>query len=149
MKFLKNHKGTSLIEFVLILPVLIVILFGIIEFAIVLFDKAMINNASREGARAGVVYNVDSTGAYSPFNEADIQTIVNNYMAGHLINFSSDSAITTVVPSQCPDPGATGTRQIAVAVTYDYTFFLLPNFVAGLVGMNPLHLSAQSIMRCE
>jgi Flp pilus assembly protein TadG len=149
MKFLKNHKGTSLIEFVLILPVLIVILFGIIEFAIVLFDKAMINNASREGARAGIVFNANGTGAYSPFTEANIQTIVNNYLAGHLINFSSDSATTTVVPSQCPDFGASGIRQIVVTVTYDYTFFLLPNFVAGLVGMNPLHLSAESVMRCE
>jgi Flp pilus assembly protein TadG len=33
------------------------LLFGIIEFGIILYDKAMITNASREGARAGIVYS--------------------------------------------------------------------------------------------
>jgi len=49
MKLLKNHRGTSLVEFVIILPVLMVILFGIVEFGIILYDKAVITNASREG----------------------------------------------------------------------------------------------------
>ena len=32
------------------------LLFGIIEFGIMLYDKVMITNASREGAQAGIVF---------------------------------------------------------------------------------------------
>lgn len=47
-------------EFALVLPVLLLILFGIIEFGLVMFDQAVITNASREGARAGIVLKTPS-----------------------------------------------------------------------------------------
>jgi Flp pilus assembly protein TadG len=54
-----NQKGAAAIEFAVILPLLLVIIFGIIEFSVYFFDKAVITNASREGARAGVVFADD------------------------------------------------------------------------------------------
>ncbi len=160
MKFFKNNKGTSVVEFAIILPVLIVILFGIMEFSLVLYNKAMITNASREGARGGVVFNADSTGDYSPFDETYIRdNIVNPYLGNHLITFSNATATTTVAGSdgsnQCPPldwpplnlPPAP--RQITVTVNYPYTFLVVPNFVPGLVGFNPLNLTAVSTMKCE
>ena len=44
-------------EFAIIAPLLFIILFGIIEFGILIYNKAMITNASREGARAGIVFS--------------------------------------------------------------------------------------------
>jgi Flp pilus assembly protein TadG len=55
MKLLRSYRGTAIVEFAIILPLLLVLLFGIIEFGIILYDKAVITNASREGARAGIV----------------------------------------------------------------------------------------------
>ena len=72
----------------LILPLLLILLFGIIEFSIILYDKAMITNASREGARTGILYRADpQTGEYDPRDLAEIQAVVNNYLQNYLINF--------------------------------------------------------------
>ena len=55
-RFLKKSKGASAVEFAIILPMLVLLVFGIIELSFALYDKAMITNASREGARVGIVY---------------------------------------------------------------------------------------------
>jgi Flp pilus assembly protein TadG len=55
---LQSYRGASAVEFAIILPILILLVFGIIEFSLALYDKAMITNASREGARAGIVAQI-------------------------------------------------------------------------------------------
>ena len=51
MKFFKNEKGQSLVEFVLVIPLLLIILMAIIEFGFMFNSYIVISNASREGAR--------------------------------------------------------------------------------------------------
>ena len=51
-----NNKGNAAIEFAIILPLFLFICLGIIEFSVLLYDKAMITNASREGARKGILF---------------------------------------------------------------------------------------------
>ena len=50
-KFFKCQRGAAAVEFAIVLPLLLVFVFGIIEFGFLLYDKAVITNASREGAR--------------------------------------------------------------------------------------------------
>ena len=52
---LKNQKGTTVVEFAIILPLLLLLIFGIIEFGLFLFNRHVITNAVREAARAGIV----------------------------------------------------------------------------------------------
>ena len=145
-----------MVELAIVLPILLIVLFGIIEFSLILYDKAIITNASREGARAGIVFYADpNTGNYSPLTLNDIgprsgiRTIVNNYVANYLVSSIIVPANTTVAPGQCPPLTDPPPRQIAVTVTYPYTFWVLPNLVTSLVGLNPLNLSAVTVMRCE
>ncbi|MFA7403997.1 MAG: TadE/TadG family type IV pilus assembly protein [Pelobacteraceae bacterium] len=49
------ERGQALVEFALILPFLLLLLFGVIEFGRALFQKNMTVNAARSGARAGAV----------------------------------------------------------------------------------------------
>src|SRR5690606_36137462 len=51
----RRMTGVAAVEFALVVPLLLVILFGIIDFGFMLYDKAMLTNAAREGARAGIV----------------------------------------------------------------------------------------------
>ena len=51
--FKQNEDGVAAVEFALILPVLLVLVFGIINYGILLYDQAVITNAAREGARWG------------------------------------------------------------------------------------------------
>ena len=133
-----NQKGAALVEFAIVLPLLLMFVFGMIEFSIMFYDKAVITNASREGARAGIVYDVPAR-----ISTGDIETIVGNYCGGRLITFGSTNQETTTVSGPCINAGDT----ITVTVTYPYDFLVLPNFVTTLTGS--IDLSAVTTMRCE
>ena len=137
LKKLKAQKGAAAVEFAIILPLLIMLLFGIIEFGIILYDKAMITNASREGARAGIVFDPDG------IPDSDIRNVVKEYCMGHMITFGEDS----IEDGDITITRDTVTGNLTVNVTYTYDFLVLPNFVAGIVG--DINLAAQTIMRME
>ena len=131
-----RERGAAAVEFALILPVLVLILFGIIEFGLLLYDKQVITNASREGARAGIVQ------AATRPDSAAITSVVTNYASNYLVTFADG----TVNPSVTLPMGACvsfGTS-LKVSVTYQYTFLVLKNL--GFTG--PL-LTANTTMRCE
>ncbi|MGN0334309.1 MAG: TadE/TadG family type IV pilus assembly protein [Lachnospiraceae bacterium] len=52
----KDEKGQATVEFALILPIFILLVFGIIDFGWLFYNKIQVNNASREGARYAVVH---------------------------------------------------------------------------------------------
>ena len=54
---INNQNGAALVEFAIVLPLLLMLIFGMIEFSVMLYDKAMLTNATREGARLGILYN--------------------------------------------------------------------------------------------
>ncbi len=147
MKLLKNEKGTSIVEFAIVLPLLIILIFGMVEFAVLFYDKAVITNASREGARAAIVFRADpATGIYTPLSPSDIQGIVNSYVGTYLIGFPRTTATTTSTP--CIVPPTVGIDDFAiVTVNYNYNFLLLPNFLGFLT--SPFTLTATTRMSCE
>lgn len=137
----KTQSGQSAVEFALVLPLLLILLMGIMEFGLVLYDKAVITNAAREGARAGIVY-------LDPSNwktDSDITTVVNNYCKAYLVTFSSNNPVIA-----CQRTGTspyTNNNTLTVTVTYNYGWLVLPGFITSLV--NPLHLGATSTMKFE
>jgi Flp pilus assembly protein TadG len=59
--FLEDKDGQSIIEFALVLPILLLVVFGITEFGRAIMVTNVLNSASREGARfAAVRSNSDS-----------------------------------------------------------------------------------------
>jgi hypothetical protein len=50
-----NNKGNAVLEFALILPLLLLILFGITEFGRAIMTTNVLNSAAREGARLAAV----------------------------------------------------------------------------------------------
>jgi DNA-binding NarL/FixJ family response regulator len=67
---LKLQTGAQLVEFAIILPLLITILFAVIEFGFMLYDQAIITNASREGARGYVSKNESNESILKSIKEA-------------------------------------------------------------------------------
>jgi Flp pilus assembly protein TadG len=141
---LKNQNGGSLIEFVIIAPVLFVILFGIIEFGILIYDKAMLTNASREGARAGIVYSFPDR-----ISDAAIRTAVRNYCEDHLISFDAASVLT--IPITRSGSGNAAGDTLTVTANYPFRFLVFSNVLA-LIGGGAddlVNLSAVTVMRLE
>ncbi|MEW6440405.1 MAG: TadE/TadG family type IV pilus assembly protein [bacterium] len=142
----KEPAGVTAIETALMMIILVPLVFGIVEFGLLFYDKAMITNASREGARAGIVYQFDpDSERRHPGNEVITDTI-NDYLENRLVTFGSAVGPTVTISRNPVNGDAPGDRLI-VDVLYRYDFLVLPNFVAGLVG--GLDLTARTIMRLE
>lgn len=133
----KDQGGTSAVEFALVLPMLVTLVFGIIEFSLLLYDKAMITNASREGVRAGIVLQTPRV------TNTEIQTVVDSYLGNHLVTFGSASSPTTTITRAGDNFG----DPLTVTVTYSYNFLVLPNFITTING--PLNVTATAVMRME
>lgn len=105
MKNLKNQKGQALVEFAIVLPILLMLVMGIIQFGMMLNSYLAIENASREGARAGIVGSTD----------AEIETLIISTSP------SLNPADLTVILT----PSETNRRSgdtLTVTVTYNYKF---------------------------
>lgn len=133
----KGQRGASAVEFAIVLPVLVLLVFGIIEFSVALYDKAMITNASREGARAGIVFRVPSV------TDEEIINVVNTYLGNNLITFGGPVTATTSVTRIGYNPG----DELKVTVNYTYTFLVIPSFVESLSG--GINMVAETVMRME
>lgn len=139
-KKLGEQSGGSAVEFALLLVFLCVLLFGIVEFSLVLYNQAVITNASREGARAGIVYTSGPR-----VSTTDIQAVVNAYCAQYLI-----TAPPMGTPNVTVTPGVDPGDSLTVRVQYHYNFFVLPRLPGGISGwLSGIDLSARTIMRLE
>ena len=132
-----NQKGVAAVEFALVLPVLVLLLLGIIEFSVALYDKAVVTNASREGARAGIVFRDTRV------SDGEISGIVTNYCQNRMITFGSTTQVATTVLRE----GTASGDDLTVRVQYQYQFLAVPKFVVGLAG--GIQLGAQTVMRVE
>jgi Flp pilus assembly protein TadG len=130
-----NERGVAATEFALILPVLLLILFGIIEFGMLMYSRTLITNASREGARAGIVQGPPKR------TEGEIVAIASAYLTGTGVNPAN---VTFTVTGEL----LTNPNTLTVTATYPYPF-LIP-YIPAVVGIpNPLPLTAQTVMRHE
>lgn len=136
MKLKCESRGVAAVEFAIVLPLLLLLIFGIIEFSLVLYDQAIITNASREAARAGVVVRKAKA------TEAQIKTVATNYCQNYLISFgTTPTPAITVSETTNPD---FSTPQLSVTVSYTYSGLMLGPFLSAITG--PLTLSATSVM---
>jgi Flp pilus assembly protein TadG len=55
MMKLKTERGAAVVEFAVILPLLLTLFAGIVEFSLVYLNKQILTTASREGARLGII----------------------------------------------------------------------------------------------
>jgi Flp pilus assembly protein TadG len=136
----RRENGATMVEFAIILPLFIILIFGIIEFGLLLYNKGIITHAAREGARAGVIYD-----AISRITINEIETEVNKYIQNNLVSFSP-STPDIDVNSPCP-PGTASGQELIVNISYNYSFLVLPNFVAALAGGT--NLESEAVMICE
>lgn len=144
----RNERGAAAVEFAVILPLLLLVVFGGIEFGLVLFNKQVLTNASREATRAGIV--AEDEDGYR-VSETDMETIVDNYCLNYLVTFDPTDPDPTVSFAY-EDPGnqAFGT-DLTVTVAYDYEFLLVPNLrsLFGGSASSDLTITAVTTMRYE
>lgn len=72
-----REEGASAVEFAVLLPLLIMLVFGIVEFGIVFGQDLALSNGARQGARIGVAGPYPGAGS-DPADCAEIFTSVRN-----------------------------------------------------------------------
>jgi hypothetical protein len=148
-----RQKGATTVEFAVILPLLLVLIFGIIEFGLFLFNRQVINNAVREAARAGIVVRIPR------LSDAEIDTIARNFCEQYLVTFGSGS-LDIPLPLVREDPAGNPLGvdsdgnpilgrfgdflTIRATYPYDWLFLSLPPLSIG-----PKTIQAVSRMRME
>jgi Flp pilus assembly protein TadG len=117
---LNSDAGSSVIEFALVLPILLLILFGIINFGVLLYNQSVITNAAREGARwaaihSSAIYGTGCTNSYSA-SPVDACEVAYSYASNVLISFGGKQLTVSKVAADYNS----GTPQ-SVTVAYSYT----------------------------
>jgi Flp pilus assembly protein TadG len=123
---LAGDRGAAAVEFALVAPVLMLLLFGIVDFSKVFQVEATLAQAAREGVRVMALQN-DPAAA-----RAAVQLT-----AGSVPLTTAQIGIS---PSTCT--GAAPTATVTVTITFRQPF------VSGLLGSAGMDVSAKAVMRC-
>jgi Flp pilus assembly protein TadG len=142
-KIFKSQSGASVVEFAFVLPLLLVIVFGIVEFGTLLYNQQLITNASREGARAGIVARVPRLLDYG---NPSIDKVVQTYCSNYLITFGSTNSPPTTSFVGYASDALFGT-DLKVTVNYTFEFLVIPNFVPGINKLRTM--KAETLMKYE
>lgn len=124
-----GQKGQSIVETALILPIIILILTGIIDFGLLFNNYLVITNVSREAARNAAVGATD----------CEILTLVTNMTT----SLDNTKLSTTIYPNE-----SLRKKGDEVVVIIKYNNMLLTPVISSIVP-NPLQLTAKTAMRME
>ncbi len=148
-KTTKHEKGAAAVEFALILPLLLFILFGTIEFGLVMFNKQVLTNASREGARFGIVLSDPRKTAEEISTKTLDYTKKEDSSSSLLVSFKDPVApvIDPIIPCNISE------QYLTVGLSYQYNFLVVPDLSKLFPGTelipNNIMISARSVMKCE
>ena len=132
----RDERGQFMVEFALLLPVFLMLLFGIVEFGAAWRTSQVLTNSAREGARVAILAS----------STADsVRNIVRSRLTAGGLN-PDDSSITL---NLCSGSGCTG-QSDEVEVSYPHRFVVLGPLV-GLWGEGGgvITLRSRSVMRNE
>jgi len=125
---INNNRGQSMVELAFILPVVILLLAGTMEFGRVLHEFIVVTAAAREGVRSAAVGNSDST------VEAAVKAAAASIDRGQL-----DVDIAPPVR----------TRGNAVTVTVSSSVQIITPVISSLFPQNPFPVTGRAVMRVE
>ena len=127
----RSESGVALIEFAFVLPILLVLAMGMLDFGRAFHMKSLLDQAAREGARVAVVTTPD----------VDIvESRVNAVLASG-----------GITPTSVAVDGPDAANLVTVTVNATFTF-ITPGVFAMLPGWstgNTIPMSGQTVMRFE
>ena len=118
-----RQRGAAAIEFALVLPLYLLVIDGVMEFSLVLYDQAIVLNAAREAVRAGVVVSDPK------LSNAAIAAVAQTYAVRYLLSFDNAHAVTVAVNQTA---GGAYQTPLTVSVAFTYTSLLAGSFLAAI-----------------
>ena len=132
----RPRRGQALVEFALVLPLLMLVLFGIVEFGRAWNAKQVLTDAAREGARLAVVGDLTVT-------QVQVETRIRQVIS----RAGFDSTQVTIA---FPDGFKTGTGNItSVGLSLPFRFVALHRLAALVTNNGVMTLRTTARMRNE
>ena len=125
----RDDRGAAAVEFALIVPLLVLLVIGIIEFGHAFRVHGTLSAAAREGARSMALQS----------DPAEARAAVQDAAAA--LDPAIDAGQIAITPSSCPSTGG-GTTNVRVTISYPMPF------LTGFFGAT-VDLSATGVMRCN
>ncbi len=104
-----RELAQELVEFAALLPVLLLIAFGVLDLGRTLHASITVTNAAREGARYGMLYPTDLPGIIAATQRE--------------ASASGIDLSTSIIDVSCPEGCGSG-LPVRVTVTYDFTLIM-------------------------
>lgn len=146
-RWLQDDHGAQVAEFAILLPILLMLVFGIIDFGRGFFSWVILTNGAREGARAAAVGN----------NQAAVTSTVQNAVSGLYVTGIESGACVSPAKGKLCVTGANLVgdmgEPVTVTVQYNFSYIVLPNIMNWAAGSSMpggvFPLVAHSTMRLE
>jgi Flp pilus assembly protein TadG len=128
----RQDRGASAVEFALVLPLLLLVIAGIVDFGRAFFTQVILTNAAREGARAAVF----ATATPGP--------------AARATAAAPGVSPLTVAIVGCPTSAAATRYATVVAQNPQFDWMLLKPAMNlfGAGGVLPTRLAGKAVMKC-
>ena len=138
----RSQTGAELVEFAMVLPIMLLVFGGIVDFGLLLQRQQVITNAAREGARLAVLPG---------YTAADVQARVTQFVREG-INNDSATPVTTLTPVTLTPGTGPAFQASQVSVTLADRFLILGPIVSlagGSGSFGTIALTATTTMRVE
>ena len=139
-RLFRSDHGAELIEMAIVTPILLLLVFGIVDFGFMFQRYVVLTNAAVEGARVATMPG---------YTAADAQARVQSYVANSLPTTVVANAV--AVPIALPGAGGATWPGMQVTVTHDYTLqYIAPMIrLVGGTSAATVTLTARSTMRSQ
>ena len=146
---LRDDDGAAAVEFGLIAPILVLLVFGIMSFGILFAQTLSLNNAARQGARYGAVGSrtcdqlITETKASSGTINLNPTNVTVKVLRGTSLATATEAAAGCSTPSTLPCTGSSPGDNIYVKASYS-SKMLIPLFF-----INTFTVGGTGGFRCE
>jgi Flp pilus assembly protein TadG len=154
---MREQRGQILIEAAIVLPLLLLLIFGIVDFARAMYTKNTLTNAARAGARTASVTPAlaPESGSLNGTTTPTATSIRNSLFSGIPVEAVSYE-LSILDTSGNPRATATANDVVRITLTYDNFSMITPFYkIAAIItnssvpSSSTLTLSAQASMRYE
>jgi Flp pilus assembly protein TadG len=140
----RSSAGQSIAEFALVVPILLLLVFGIVEFGLIVKSWQVVTDAAREGARVAVVNGdqaADSTNAINVVRSALNRGGLNG----------ANATVTLSAQGIATGPWTTVVRgdTARVSINYPHSMIMFGPLISSMTGYSTIPIRTSITMRKE
>jgi Flp pilus assembly protein TadG len=140
-----DQRGAVLVELAVVVPILLVLFVGVVDFGLILREYQILQNGAREGARLSIMDQYRIAGGATPAKQTAIRDAIRQCVVDYLAAEQITIALASVTVNQNAKIDIGGGKFAGASqITVSYTRSLL---IANSWPFGPMALRGQAIFR--